>query len=92
MSDDTIMMCVVNAPRIEVVLVPEDQSRVEGAEIADDTLVNAYVIMHLPDGTNMNLKLDGGPFDLEAGHNLLVAIAKTMGEKYAPPEAQLRKH
>jgi hypothetical protein len=38
--------------------------------------------MHLPDGTNVNLKLDGGPFDVEAGTNLLAAIATTVGEKY----------
>jgi hypothetical protein len=78
----------VNAPRIEIVLVPENQAQCEGDEVEDDTLLNAYLIMHLPDGTNVNLKLDGGPFDLEAGANLLTAIASTMGEKYAPPEAR----
>jgi hypothetical protein len=36
----------------------------------------------------VNLKLDGGPFDVEAGANLLAAIASTVGEKYAPSEAR----
>ena len=36
MSDDKIM-CIVNAPRIEIVLAPEDQSSVEGDEVADNT-------------------------------------------------------
>jgi hypothetical protein len=36
----------------------------------------------------VNLKLDGGPFDVEAGTNLLAAIAATVGEKYASPEAR----
>jgi hypothetical protein len=72
MSDDKIM-CIVNAPRIEIVLVPENQAQREGDEVEDDTLLDAYLIMHLPDGTNVNLKLDGGPFDVEAGANLLAA-------------------
>jgi hypothetical protein len=58
-------MCIVNAPRIEIVLVPENQAQREGDEVEDDTLLDAYLIMHLPDGTNVNLKLDGGPFDLD---------------------------
>jgi hypothetical protein len=87
MSDDNIM-CIVNAPRIEIVLVPENQAQREGDEVEDDTLLDAYLIMHLPDGTNVNLKLDGGPFDVEAGTNLLAAVATTVGEKYAPPEAR----
>jgi hypothetical protein len=87
MSDDKIM-CIVNAPRIEIVLVPENQAQREGDEVEDDTLLDAYLIMHLPDGTNVNLKLDGGPFDVEAGTNLLAAIATTVGEKYAPSEAR----
>jgi hypothetical protein len=37
MSDDTIM-CIVNAPRIEIVLVPENQAQREGDEVEDDTL------------------------------------------------------
>jgi len=61
------IMCIVNAPRIEIVLVPENQAQREGDEVEDDTLLDAYLIMRLPDGTNVNLKLDGGPFDLEAG-------------------------
>jgi len=81
-------MCIVNAPRIEIVLVPENQAQREGDEVEDDTLLDAYLIMRLPDGTNVNLKLDGGPFDLEAGTNLLAAIATTVGEKYAPSEAR----
>ena len=85
MSDDKIM-CIVNAPRIEIVLVPENQAQREGDEVEDDTLLDAYLIMHLPDGTNVNLKLDGGPFDVEAGTNLLAAITTTVGEKYAPPK------
>ena len=87
MSDDKIM-CIVNAPRTEIVLVPENQAQREGDEVEDDTLLDAYLIMHLPDGTNVNLKLDGGPFDVEAGANLLAAIASTVGEKYAPSEAR----
>jgi hypothetical protein len=59
MSDDKIM-CIVNSPRIEIVLVPENQAHREGDELEDDTLLDAYFIMHLPDGTNVNLKLDGG--------------------------------
>src|SRR5947199_7456310 len=83
MYDDNIM-CIVNAPRIEIVLVPENQAQCEGDEVEDDTLLDAYLIMHLPDGTNVNLKLDGGPFDVEAGTNLLAGIATTVGQKYAP--------
>src|SRR4029434_926373 len=84
MSDDKIM-CIVNAPRIEIVLVPENQAQRDGDEVEDDTLLDAYLVMHLPDGTNVNLKLDGGPFDVEAGTNLLAATATTVGGKNAPP-------
>src|SRR4029434_9146439 len=102
MSDDKIM-CIVNAPRIEIVLVPENQAQRDGDEVEDDTLLDAYLIMHLPDGTNVNLKLDGGPFDVEGGANLLAAIALTAGEQYARSkargveplvtlDAKLRKH
>src|SRR5258707_7470876 len=86
MSDDKIMR-IVNAPRIEIVLVPENQAQREGAEVEHDTLLDAYLIMHLPDGTNVNLKLDGGPFDVEAGTKLLSAIATTVGGKKNPPQA-----
>jgi hypothetical protein len=57
MSDDKIM-CIVNAPRIEIVLVPENQAQREGDEVEDDTLLDAYLMLHLPDGTNVKLKLD----------------------------------
>jgi hypothetical protein len=40
MSDDKIM-CIVNAPRIEIVLVPENQAQREGDEVEDDTLLDA---------------------------------------------------
>jgi hypothetical protein len=62
MSDDNIM-CIVNAPRIEIVLVPENQAQHEGDEVEDDTLLDAYLIMHLPDGTNV-------PSNWTAGHSM----------------------
>ena len=65
MSDDKII-CIVNAPRIEIVLVPENQAQCEGDEVEDDTLLDAYLIMHLPDGTNVNLKLDATPITTTA--------------------------
>jgi hypothetical protein len=39
MSDDKIM-CIVNAPRIEIVLVPENQAQREGDEVEDDSLLD----------------------------------------------------
>src|SRR5260370_28216522 len=86
MSDDKII-CIVNAPRIEIVLVPENQAQCEGDEVEDDTLLDAYLIMHLPDGTNVNLKLDGGPFDVEAGKKHLSTLACPTRRDKAPPHA-----
>jgi hypothetical protein len=44
-------------------------------------------MLHQPDGNNVQLRLDNGPFDYERGWDLVLAIATTVAEKYAPSAA-----
>jgi hypothetical protein len=62
------------------------------------------VMVYTPDGDNIKLLLDNGPFDHERGRNLILAIAMMVAKKYAPSrvragalpsshfDAKLRKH
>jgi hypothetical protein len=85
MSDDKIM-CIVNAPRIEIVLVPQNQAQHEGDEVEDDTLLDAYLMLHLHDGMNVNLKLDGGPFDLAGERTFLLLSLPLWGRNTPLPK------
>jgi hypothetical protein len=78
------MMPIAHAPRLEVVLSPEGKPGPEWSEIPADALYDAYVIVYTPEGDNTKLLLDNGPFDHERGRNLILAIATTVAEKYAP--------
>jgi hypothetical protein len=39
-------------------------------------------MVYTPDGDNIKLLLDNGPFDHERGRKLILAIATTVAEKY----------
>ena len=55
------------APRVEVVLVPEEQpTSADQVALAAGTLFDAYLVLHVPDGEPpKTIRLDGGPFDKE---------------------------
>ncbi len=72
----------VRAPRIEVVLSPDDQT-------GRSKLYNAWLVLHVPDGRDpTTVPLDGGPFDQDAAIRLLLSIYATVGEKFATVEAK----
>ena len=79
------------APRVEVVLVPEEQpTSADQVALAAGTLFDAYLVLHLPDGEPpKTIRLDGGPFDKEGAINIILATYSTLTEKYA--EAHLKR-
>jgi hypothetical protein len=81
----------VRAPRVEVVLVPEEQpTSADQVALAAGTLFDAYLVLHVPDGEPpKTIRLDGGPFDKEGAINIILATYSTLTEKYA--EAHLKR-
>ena len=79
------------APRVEVVLVPEEQpASAHQVALAAGTLFDAYLVLHVPDGEPpKTIRLDGGPFDKEGAINIILATYSTLTEKYA--EAHLKR-
>ena len=79
------------APRVEVVLVPEEQpTSADQVAVAAGTLFDAYLVLHVPDGEPpKTIRLDGGPFDKEGAINIILATYSTLTEKYA--EAHLKR-
>jgi hypothetical protein len=79
------------APRVEVVLVPEEQpTSADQVALAAGTLFDAYLVLHVPDGEPpKTIRLDGGPFDKEGAINIILATYSTLTEKYA--EAHLKR-
>ena len=79
------------APRVEVVLVPEEQpTSADQVALAAETLFDAYLVLHVPDGEPpKTIRLDGGPFDKEGAINIILATYSTLTEKYA--EAHLKR-
>ena len=76
----------VSAPRIEVVLLPDEAK----ANLnVPTTLFDICLVLHLPDGQPPEtIRLDDGPFDRNGAVERLAEIWITIGEKFAPPEAK----
>ena len=76
----------VDAPRIQVVLVPDSESVNLDAPTA---LFDIWLMLHMPDGQPpTTVRLDGCPFDREDAARRLAEIWDYVGQKYAEPRAK----
>lgn len=70
----------VDAPRIQVVLVPDEA----GAINSKSALFDLWFVLHVPDGqAPTTVRIDGGPFDRGAAVEKLSEIWVDVGKRYA---------
>jgi hypothetical protein len=70
------------APRLEVVLTPDDDKANVNSPTA---MFDAWLVLHIPDGNPpTTVRFDGGPFNREDAARMIAAAFTTLGEKYAP--------
>jgi len=75
----------IDAPRMEVVLVPDDGTSVNKAS----SLFDLWLVLRLPDGKPPEtICVDGGPFDRDSVCEKLAEIWMTVGERFAGPAQQ----
>lgn len=77
------------APRVEVVLVPEEQpTSADQVALAAGTLFDAYLVLHVPDGEPpKTIRLDGGPFDKEGAINVSGVFPPSCSERHSSEDA-----
>ena len=82
------------APRVEVVLVPEEQpTSADQVALAAGTLFDAYLVLHVPDGEPpKTIRLDGGPFDKEGAINIILATYSTLTARSTFLRQAARRH
>ena len=75
------MAKIVDAPRIEILLTPDDQDR-EG-DIKPGTLFDLRLVLHLPEGQPaQSVLLNDGPFDREGAATRLSEIWGYLRDRY----------
>ena len=74
----------VSAPRIEIVLVPEN-----GDPNASTTLFDIWPVLHVPDGSApTTVRVDDGPFDRDDAAMKLSEMWMGIGDMFAEPQAK----
>jgi hypothetical protein len=69
------------APRIEIVLVPDER---EANVNKQSTLFDLFLMLHVPDGKDpLPVRVGGGPFDRDKAALKLSRIWMEIGEHYA---------
>jgi hypothetical protein len=71
---------IVAAPRIQVVLTPED---VDQNLNAPSSLFDLWLVLYLPGKEPVRVRVDGGPFNRNDATTKLSEIWLQIGEKYA---------
>jgi hypothetical protein len=77
----------VDAPRIQVVLTPDEK---EANINAPSTLFDLWIVLHVPDGKPpTTVRVDGGPFNREGALMRLLEIYTEVCDKFVVPTAKI---
>jgi len=73
----------VDAPRMQIVLIPEGD-----AINSPSTLFDIWLVLHMPDGkAPTTVRVDGGPYNREGALGKLADMWGAIGKQYAEPTA-----
>jgi hypothetical protein len=77
----------VDAPRIQVVLTPDEK---EANINAPSALFDLWIVLHVPDGKPpTTVQVDGGPFNRDGAIDRLLEVYTEIGDKFAVPTAKI---
>ena len=71
----------VDAPRMEVMLVPDES----GALNKESSLFDLWLVLRMLDGPPETIRVGGGPFDRRDAMEKLAEIWLAVGEQFAEP-------
>ena len=72
----------VQAPRIEIVLVPDEERDINNPS----SLFDVWLVAHTPDGKKpTTVRVDGGPFDRNAATGKVTEIWAALNKQFADP-------